>query len=44
MDDLDFMIRLLESDEIRDLYNRRWYPEALYLLAITPAIKSQHKL
>ena len=32
--DLDFMIRLLESDEIRKLYNRRWYPEALYLLAM----------
>lgn len=34
MGDLDFMIRLLESDEIRDLYNRHWYPEALYLLAM----------
>ena len=34
MGDLDFMIRLLESDEIRNLYNRRWYPEALYLLAM----------
>ena len=32
--DLDFMIRLLESDEIRKLYNRRWYPDALYLLAM----------
>lgn len=34
MGDLDFMIRVLETDEIRDLYNRRWYPEALYLLAM----------
>lgn len=34
MGDLDFMIQLLESDEIRTLYNRHWYPEALYLLAM----------
>jgi len=32
--DLDYMIQLLESDEIRTLYNRHWYPEALYLLAM----------
>ena len=32
--DMDFMIRLLESDEIRTLYNKHWYPEALYLLAM----------
>ena len=34
MGDLDFLIRLLESDEIRTLYDRKWYPEALYLLAM----------
>ena len=34
MGDLDFMIQLLETDEIRTLYNRHWYPEALYLLAM----------
>ena len=34
MGDLDFMIRLLESDEIRTLYDRKWFPEALYLLAM----------
>ena len=34
MGDIDFMIDLLESDEIRTLYNKHWYPEALYLLAM----------
>ena len=34
MGDLDFIVCILESDEIRNLYNRRWYPEALYLLAM----------
>ena len=34
MGDLDFMLNLLKSDEIRALYNRHWYPEALYLLAM----------
>lgn len=34
MGDVDFMISLLESDEIRVLYNKKWYPEALYLLAM----------
>ena len=34
MGDLDFMIHVLESDEIRKLYNKHWYPEALYLLAM----------
>ena len=34
MGDLDFIADVLEKDEIRKLYNRRWYPEALYLLAM----------
>jgi transcriptional regulator with XRE-family HTH domain len=34
MGDVDFMIHVLETDEIRTLYNRHWYPEALYLLAM----------
>ena len=34
MGDVDFMIHVLETDEIRTLYNKRWYPEALYLLAM----------
>jgi len=34
MGDVDFMISVLESDEVRVLYNKKWYPEALYLLAM----------
>ena len=32
--DLDFIIETLEADEIRKLYNRQWYRESLYLLAM----------
>lgn len=34
MGDLDFIIETLESDEIRKLYDRQWYRESLYLLAM----------
>ena len=34
MGDLDFIIDILEKDEIRKLYDRKWYPESLYLLAM----------
>ena len=34
MGDLDFIFDTLESDEIRRLYERRWYRESLYLLAM----------
>ena len=32
--DLNFIEYILQSDEIRKLYNKHWYPEALYLLAM----------
>lgn len=32
--DIDFMIDVLKSDEIRTLYNQKWYAEAFYLLAM----------
>lgn len=34
MGDIPFMIQLLESNQIRSFYERKWYPEALYLLAM----------
>ncbi len=34
MGDLDFIIETLETDEVRKLYERSWYREALYLLAM----------
>lgn len=41
--DLDFILKILESDEIRRLYNKRWYPEALYLLAMKLMAGRQYK-
>ncbi len=32
--DTEFIISLLESDAIRKYYDKQWYPEALYLLAM----------
>lgn len=32
--DIDFIIHTLENDDIRAYYNRRWYPECFYLLAM----------
>ncbi len=32
--DLDFMIEVLEQDNIRVFYERKWFPESLYLLAM----------
>jgi len=34
MGDIDFIIETLEADEIRKLYERSWYRESLYLLAM----------
>ena len=34
MGDMEFIINALQTDEIRVLYERKWYPEALYLLAM----------
>ena len=31
------MIQVLETDEVRSLYDKHWYPEALYLLAMVDA-------
>jgi len=32
--DVDFIIETLERDDIRKYYQRKWYPESLYLLAM----------
>jgi len=31
--DADFVVDVLEKDDIRTLFERQWYPESLYLLA-----------
>lgn len=42
--DIDFIIDTLESDEIRKLYDRRWYPEAFYLLAMVDYLSSENNV
>lgn len=32
---IEFLIRVLETDEIRKYFQLGWYPESLYLLAMT---------
>ena len=44
MGDVDFMLQVLESDEIRTLYNRKWYPEALYLLAMLDYLSRENNI
>lgn len=36
--DLDFLIDVLASNEIESYYERKWYPESLYLLAMVDYI------
>ena len=42
--DIDFIIEILEKDEIRKLYNRQWHMEALYLLAMVDYLSRLNRL
>ncbi|MDR0813706.1 MAG: helix-turn-helix transcriptional regulator [Oscillospiraceae bacterium] len=44
MGDLDFIIATLESGEIRELYEKKWYAESLYLLAMTDYLSRENGL
>lgn len=44
MGDLDFIVSVIRSDEIRKLYDRGWYPEALYLLAMLDYISGVNSI
>jgi DNA-binding Xre family transcriptional regulator len=44
MGDLDFIIDILESDKIRKLYQKQWYPESLYLLAMVDYLSRENEL
>ena len=44
MGDIDFMIDMLESDRIRKLYMKQWYPESLYLLAMVDYLSHENGL
>jgi transcriptional regulator with XRE-family HTH domain len=41
---IDFVIETLETDEIRRLYDRQWYRESLYLLAMTDYLSRMNNL
>lgn len=42
--DIDFIIETLEADEIRRLYDRQWYREALYLLGMVDYLSRMNSL
>ena len=44
MGDIDFIIETLESDKIRTLYQKKWYPESLYLLAMVDYLSRENDL
>ena len=41
---VDFIIDTLESDEIRKLYKRKWYPKAFYLLAMVDYLSNKNEI
>ncbi len=40
--DIAFLIDVLSNDEVRVLYNRKWYPEAFYLLAMVDYLSREN--
>lgn len=42
--DIDFIIDTLESRDIRTYYDRKWYPESLYLLAMLDYISRENNV
>ena len=44
MGDIDFIISVLESGEIRLLYKKRWYIESLYLLAMVDYLSRENDI
>ncbi len=42
--DLPFVVETLESRDIRDYYERAWYPESFYLLAMLDYLSRLHHL
>jgi len=42
--DIPFIIQLLQSNQIRALYEKKWYPEALYLLAMLDYLSRENNV
>lgn len=44
MGDLDFVIHMLETNQIRKYFEKKWYPESLYLLAMVDYLSRENAL
>ena len=44
MGDIPFIIQLLETNQIRKLYEKKWYPETLYLLAMLDYLSRENNV
>lgn len=44
MGDMEFIIHVLETDQIRELYKKQWYLEALYLLGMLDYLSKENGL
>ncbi len=44
MGDLDFIINTLESSIIVELFQKKWYPEALYMLGMVDYLSRENSL
>lgn len=42
--DIPFLAKILKENEIRRLYEKKWYPEALYLLAMVDYLSRLHQV
>ena len=42
--DIDFVISVLESDDIRRYWSKKWYPEAFYLLAMIDYLSRENDI
>ncbi len=42
--DVDFVIETLQTNRVRRYWDRKWYPEAFYLLAMVDYLSNQHEL
>lgn len=41
---IDFILDMLTSDEIRSIYNRKWYAESFYLLAMVDYLSRENSI
>jgi hypothetical protein len=44
MGDLNFLTDIIENDRINELLKKKWYPECLYLLAMTDYLCRENNL